>query len=213
MNPHKRQKLSDDEEDDSVHGSSGSEDVGSPSDSEDEIHALKPQKSQHTKKRKIRASRPSAFADTLQSLLKTETPTVLPLSLKPSLGRRRNDEKLELKAKKVLQIEKKELEDKGRIQDIIGGWGGERERALRKVAQRGVVQLFNAVQQSQITTSIAVEKTKRERGTGKASLPAPTIEGKPKKGQKAANVLGRAKTVEKNEFFDMIRAGGVVSST
>ena len=45
--------------------------------------------------------------------------------------------KLEAKGKQVLQIEKKEKEDRGRITDVIGGWGGESERALRKVAQRG----------------------------------------------------------------------------
>ena len=32
---------------------------------------------------------------------------------------------------------RKEKEEKGRIKDVIGGWGGESERALRKVAQRG----------------------------------------------------------------------------
>jgi hypothetical protein len=57
--------------------------------------------------------------------------------LKPSIARKRNDEKLEMQAKKVLLVEKKEKEDRGRITDVIGGWVGESERALRKVAQRG----------------------------------------------------------------------------
>ena len=30
-----------------------------------------------------------------------------------------------------------EREEKGRVRDVIGGWGAESERALRKVAQRG----------------------------------------------------------------------------
>lgn len=38
---------------------------------------------------------------------------------------------------KVMQVERKEKEEKGRIKDVIGGWGAEGERALRKVAQRG----------------------------------------------------------------------------
>jgi hypothetical protein len=59
------------------------------------------------------------------------------LSLQPSITRKRNDEKLELKARKILRGERKEKEDKCRIRDVIGGWGGESERALRKVAQRG----------------------------------------------------------------------------
>ena len=88
-------------------------------------------------KRKLRATDATKFASTLQFLLNTDAPSTQPLSLKPSIARKRNDEKLEAKGKKVLQVERKEKEEKGRIRDIIGGWGGESERALRKVAQRG----------------------------------------------------------------------------
>ena len=111
------------------------EEIGSEGD--EEIQDLKPQKSRQTSKRKLRATGSSNFGATLQSLLDTNAPSTLPLSLKPSIARKRNDEKLELRAKKVLQIEKKEKEDKARVKDVIGGWGGESERALRKVAQRG----------------------------------------------------------------------------
>lgn len=106
-------------------------------DTEDEIAGAKRVKSKKTLKRKRRATDATHFGATLQSLLDTETPSAVPLSLKPSIARKRNDEKLEKKGKKVLQIQKKEKEDKGRIKDVIGGWGGESERALRKVAQRG----------------------------------------------------------------------------
>lgn len=153
MSPPKRQKLSADEESardededteseglghaDSSEGDSSS---GSEQDSfntDDEIADAKFTKSTKTLKRKRRATEPSRFGATLQFLLDTDAPSTQPLSLKPSVARNRNDEKLELKAKKVLQIEKKEKEDKGRVVDVIGGWGGESERALRKVAQRG----------------------------------------------------------------------------
>lgn len=115
--------------------------VGSEIDEDEEIEGLKPQKSKQTSKRKIRATGSSKFGSTLQFLLNTETPSALPLSLKPSIARKKNDEKLESRAKKVLQIEKKEKEDKARVKDVIGGWGGESERALRKVAQRGGMSL------------------------------------------------------------------------
>lgn len=155
MPPHKRQKLAAAEQHHSESGdddstpfeASGSEDevdddgmdTGSDNevDEDEEIENLKPQKSKQTSKRKIRATAGSKFGATLEFLLKTETPSALPLSLKPSIARKRNDEKLESRARKVLQIEKKEKEDKARIKDVIGGWGGESERALRKVAQRG----------------------------------------------------------------------------
>jgi hypothetical protein len=119
----------------SSEGDSGSE-HSSPN-TDDEIAGKGITKSKKTLKRKRRATEPSRFGATLQFLLDTDAPSAQPLSLKPSVARKRNDEKLELKAKKVLQIEKKEKEDKGRVTDVIGGWGGESERALRKVAQRG----------------------------------------------------------------------------
>lgn len=104
---------------------------------EDELAEGKLTKSKKTLKRKRRATDATRFAATLQSLLQTDAPSTQPLSLKPSIARKRNDEKLEAKGKKVLQIERKEKEEKGHITDVIGGWGGESERALRKVAQRG----------------------------------------------------------------------------
>ena len=104
---------------------------------DEEIENLKPQKSRSTSKRKIRATTNTKFGVTLEQLLNTETPSSLPLSLKPSIAKQRNDDRLELRAKRVLQLERKEKEDKARIKDVIEGWGGESERALRKVAQRG----------------------------------------------------------------------------
>ncbi|TFK41251.1 Rrp15p-domain-containing protein [Crucibulum laeve] len=230
MPPSKRQKLSDAKEEpariveeevevemeqgsDGFASDSGSEDAGTSSDSEDEV-VPKRQKSKQTTKRKIRATAPSNFGATLQSLLNTDAPSALPLSLKPSIARKRNDEKLELRAKKVLQVERKEKEDKGRIRDVIGGWGGESERALRKVAQRGVVKLFNMIQQSQSSASATAEEMNATKGSGKPSLPAPSINSKGKaKGKKRDNIIGRGKesAVEKDDFFDMIRSGGLVS--
>lgn len=146
MPPFKRQKLSDESQDEHDADGEVSEDEesvvdgsasGSEADSQDELEGLKRQKSQQTKKRKIRASKKEVFGTVLQALLVTDAPSALPLSLKPSIARRHNDEKLEQRAKKMLQVEKKEKEDRGRISDVIGGWGGESERALRKVAQRG----------------------------------------------------------------------------
>ena len=106
-------------------------------DTEDEIAAAKATKSKKTLKRKRRATDPSSFGATLNALLSTNAPSSLPLSLKPSAARKRNEEKLELKVKKAQRTEKKERDDKGHVSDVIGGWGGESERALRKVAQRG----------------------------------------------------------------------------
>jgi hypothetical protein len=118
-------------------GSEGDGEGDASADTDDEIANARPSKSKKTLKRKRRAIDTTHFGSALQSLLSTDTPSALPLSLKPSVARKRNDEKLEAKGKKIIQIEKKDKEEKGRIKDVIGGWGGEGERALRKVAQRG----------------------------------------------------------------------------
>ncbi|KAF9270164.1 hypothetical protein L218DRAFT_16645 [Marasmius fiardii PR-910] len=175
-------------------------------DSGDEILAMKPQKSRQTKKRKIRATAASSFGATLQSLLATSVPAqnhdanapIALLALKPSVNRKPNDEKLDMKVKRIIQLEK---EDKGRVKDVIGGWGAEGERTLRKVAQRGVVKLFNYVQESQNQTSAAADARKAMRGSGK-----PTSEAS---GKGKDSILGR--TVGKEDFFDMIRTGTIVS--
>ncbi|EMD41977.1 hypothetical protein CERSUDRAFT_147423 [Gelatoporia subvermispora B] len=183
-------------------------------DTEDEIADAKHVKSKKTLKRKHRATDATRFGAALQSLLDTETPSAVPLALKPSIGKKRTDEKLEKKGKKVLQIQKKEKEEKGRIRDVIGGWGGEGERALRKVAQRGVVKLFNVIQQSQATASVEAEQVKSLRGSGKPTLPAPAI-GKPKgkKGRHNETNVGKPSgaSLGQSDFLDMIKSGGLVS--
>lgn len=128
----------------STTSASSSEDDDSP-DTEAEIADKRITKSKKTLKRKRRATEPSQFGATLQGLLDTIAPSDLPLSLKPSIARQKNGAKLELKAHKVIQIEKKEKADKGHIRDVIGGWGGESERSLRKVAQRGGAHMFACI--------------------------------------------------------------------
>lgn len=107
-------------------------------DTEDEIAEAQTRlKSKKTQKRKRRATSPSHFGATLRSLLNTDAPTKQPLSLNPSIAKKRADETLEIKGKKLLEGERKEKEEKNHVKDVIGEWGGEGERSLRKVAQRG----------------------------------------------------------------------------
>ncbi|VDB95446.1 unnamed protein product [Peniophora sp. CBMAI 1063] len=187
---------------------------------DDEIAAAGAKKSKKTAKRKHRATDAAHFGAALQGLLSTSAPTSLPLALKPEVARRKNEEALEKRARRVLTVEKKEKEDLGRVRDVIGGWGGESERALRKVAQRGVVKLFNAIQQAQMGAREKEEEVKALRGSGKPTLPAPSLalekkgKGKPK-GKNKDNELGRAKddALGKDDFLDMIRSGGIVSRT
>jgi len=226
MHTNKRVKLVEGKEEDSMASSddprlsvsSKSEDTDQESSSrntDDELGDGQRTKSKKTLKRKRRATEPSHFGATLQSLLNTDAPSDLPLSLKPSVAHQKNDARLELKARKVIQTERKEKEERGRVRDVIGGWGGESERSLRKVAQRGVVKLFNAIQQSQLAAAAAEEEAKAARGTGKPSLPTPSLSGinKAKRGQHKTGASGGEKqsTADKDTFFDMIRSGGIVS--
>lgn len=105
-------------------------------DTDTEIAALKPHKSKKTLKRKRRAIAPPHFAQALQSLLAAPAPSA------PLGGKRRHDERLEARGRKVLVGERKEKEEKGHVRDVVGGWGAEGERALRKVAQRGGKSVF-----------------------------------------------------------------------
>lgn len=228
MSTNKRVKLAEDREGNSVtssddpqlSGSSEGEDASHPDqessrNTDDEIADGQRMKSKKTLKRKRRATEPSHFGATLQSLLNTDAPSGLPLSLKPSVAHQKNDAKLEIEAKKAIQTERKEREERGRIRDVIGGWGGESERSLRKVAQRGgtldalcksalmflltysssirvVVKLFNTIQQSQLAAAAAEEEAKASRGTGKPLLPTPSLsrKDKGKKNDHKTNISG-----------------------
>ena len=64
--------------------------------------------------------------------------------------------KLETKARHKLRSEKKEALEKGRVKDVLGIESAvtqatlEEEKRLGKIAQRGVLKLFNAVRQAQV---------------------------------------------------------------
>ena len=121
--------------------------------------------------RKRRATSPSTFGSLLTNLLSTDASTSKHapapdassskkskksksnselqssniLSLAPSIKKTISARQLETRARKVLLVSRQEKEDKGRVKDVIGGWGGredgvggqEWERSLRKVAQKG----------------------------------------------------------------------------
>ncbi|KAG2732933.1 hypothetical protein G9P44_003923 [Scheffersomyces stipitis] len=77
-------------------------------------------------------------------------------------------DKLENKAKRALLSEKKQLQDKHRVRNILPSASEpekvreiiQSERQLKKVAQKGVVRLFNAVLSTQIRTNQEVSKEK-----------------------------------------------------
>ncbi|KAJ5620898.1 hypothetical protein N7510_004882 [Penicillium lagena] len=120
---------------------------------------------------------PTAFSTSISKILSTKLPTAARAD--PVLSRSRNaaqtssdlaNEKLDQQARAKLRADKKEELDRGRVRDVMGierGMTGavtEEEKRLRKMAQRGVVKLFNAVRAAQVRGEEAA-KDERQKGT------------------------------------------------
>lgn len=134
------------------------------------------------KKNKSKRNDPSAFATSLSKILSTKLSTskradpVLARSAEAhESSKAAVDTALEAKARKQLREQKKRAFEKGRVKDVLIASANDRtgeietstseimetERRLRKVAQRGVVKLFNAVRAAQVKAVEADKDTKK----------------------------------------------------
>ncbi|KAK3826224.1 MAG: Rrp15p-domain-containing protein [Linnemannia elongata] len=106
------------------------------------------------------------------SLRKADASTPI-LARSRGAERKIEEEKLEAKARKAISNEKKRLANRDRVKPDYTGM--EYEKKLRKVATRGVVQLFNAIKAQQKATDDLTEKVRpittnsKDKGTGKSS--------------------------------------------
>ncbi|CAG8592566.1 21710_t:CDS:2, partial [Dentiscutata erythropus] len=106
----------------------------------------------------------AAINKILSSSVKPADRNIPILSRSKGIERRIDDAKLEYRARKAINIEKKKLADKDRIKVDFTTMGTERK--LKKIATRGVVQLFNAIHISQkIVDNSVKEAGGRERLT------------------------------------------------
>lgn len=164
-----------------------------------------------TKTSKSKRNDPNAFATSLSKILSTKLstnkrsdPVLARSAAAHEASKAAMDSALEAKARKQLREQKKKALEKGRVKDVLVATTNETtgeletttseimetERRLRKVAQRGVVKLFNAVRAAQVAAASAEKSVKRE------------------------GVLGMNKREEKvNEmskkgFLDLIASGG-----
>lgn len=116
-------------------------------------------------KLKKKRNDPAAFATSITRILSTKLTTSKrtdPVLARSATAQEANtalaDSKLEAAAKHQLRAEKRSLLEKGRVRDVLGvessevstGAVQEEEKRLKKVAQRGVVRLFNAVRAAQV---------------------------------------------------------------
>ncbi|KAL7418794.1 hypothetical protein Q5752_006477 [Cryptotrichosporon argae] len=164
--------------------------------------------------KKTRATKPAASsvpapAPVSAPASSTANP-ILSLSARP-LPPSAAAESLERRAARQLKAEKADRLDRARVRDVMEGWAPaagdvgaqEFERGLRKVAQRGVIKLFNAI----LTASRQTEEAA-------AALPLSARAGlKPearKNKKERDNVLGRGARDEltKEGFLDLVRSGG-----
>ncbi|KAJ5562512.1 hypothetical protein N7535_003037 [Penicillium sp. DV-2018c] len=120
---------------------------------------------------------PTAFSTSISKILSTKLPTsaradpvLSRSSYATKLANDAVEEKLDKAARAKLRAEKKEELDRGRIRDVMGiqrgiaGSVAEEEKRVRKMAQRGVVKLFNAVRAAQVRGEEAA-KMERRKGT------------------------------------------------
>lgn len=120
---------------------------------------------------------PEAFATSISKILTTKLTTQKRSD--PILSRSRTadeankalaDSRLETKARAAIRAEKKSLSERGRVKDVLGldtagvdtGAIQEEEKRLKKIAQRGVVKLFNAVRAAQVKAEEAQDQAKAE---------------------------------------------------
>ncbi|RKP11248.1 Rrp15p-domain-containing protein [Piptocephalis cylindrospora] len=135
----------------------GQEEEGEASDSdEDTVH--KDDKGAESRKKKDPGNNlalASSLTHILGKTLKSKGAQSAPILARSGVEKRLFEEKLEGKAKKMLRQEKKREMDVDRVKPQPEGM--DYERKLKKVATRGVVQLFNAIRTQQ-QTSVEVGK-------------------------------------------------------
>ncbi|PGH12982.1 hypothetical protein AJ79_03955 [Helicocarpus griseus UAMH5409] len=166
----------DDEDSDAEGDSASGSGSGSDTDSDDSISSTDQTKSSRRKKLPKRND-PTAFSTSISKILSTKLPTTARadplLSRSKSTAQTASDianEKLESRARAKLRAEKKEELERGRIKDVLGvergeaGETAEQEKRLRKIAQRGVVKLFNAVRAAQVRGEEVAREERRKRG-------------------------------------------------
>lgn len=133
------------------------------------------------KKRKSKRNDPTAFATSLSKILATKLssskrsdPVLARSAAAHVASQAAVDNALESKAKRQLREQKRQALERGRVKDVLIATNNESgepevstseiletERKLRKVAQRGVVKLFNAVRAAQVKASEAERDTKK----------------------------------------------------
>lgn len=111
----------------------------------------------------------NAFNSIINSKLKAYSRKDPILARNKTTLKKLESEKLENKAKRALLLEKKQFQDKHRVKQLlpVGTDGSDanqvreildKEKQMKKIAQKGVVKLFNAVLSTQLKTNQEISK-------------------------------------------------------
>ncbi len=129
------------------------------------------------RKEKSKRNDPQAFSTSISKILSTKLSQNARKD--PVLSRSREaheasheiaNDRLEKRAKAKLRADKKDELERGRVKDVLGlttgeaGQTAEEEKRLRKIAQKGVIKLFNAVRAAQMKGEEAARE-ERKKGT------------------------------------------------
>ncbi|KAL4815282.1 Rrp15p-domain-containing protein [Aspergillus spinulosporus] len=172
--PERQEDSSSDEDEEST----SNDDSDADDDTDDDAHSDNTRPTGAVGKRTVpKRNDPKAFSTSISKILATKLPTSARAD--PVLSRSKTvtqitsqiaEEKLDNAARAKLRAEKKEELDRGRVRDVRGistgqaGAVAEEEKRLRKIAQRGVVKLFNAVRAAQVRGEEAARE-ERKKGT------------------------------------------------
>ncbi|KAG7142040.1 Ribosomal RNA-processing protein 15 like [Verticillium longisporum] len=178
----------DDNEDDDGQSASGSEDDDDDDDdTEDSVSDTEGNLNAPRRDTKSRRNDPTAFSTSISKILSTKLPSsrradpVLARSASAhENAKQAADAALEHKARRLVRLQKREAMEKGRVKDVLIATNADKagdaaaeaasstgsvlefERRQRKVAQRGVVKLFNAVRAAQVKASEADRAAKKD---------------------------------------------------
>lgn len=206
-------ELGDDEED-----SSSNDDDDDDDDDEDDETTKSNQKSNKKKNTDGSDSFSSAITNILSSKIKAHSQKdPILVRTRKKLVKEMVEEKLEVKAKKAIAAERKQKMDKARVRNVFPQIGNgedeeediekqqarlnqylEQEKRLKKIGQRGVIKLFNAILAAQRSTS----------STSTNSNPV-NINDTTTTKKSFVNVVEKeaATNVSKEKFLDLIRSG------
>ncbi|KAI1317114.1 hypothetical protein EDD11_009001 [Mortierella claussenii] len=157
-------------------------------DDEDDFEGMSATTVKKTSKKHTEENMAEAMSKILGSTLRKADASTPILARSRGVERKLEEEKMEAKAKKAITNEKRRMANRDRVKPEYTGM--EYEKKLRKVATRGVVQLFNAIKAQQKATEELTENAR----------PITT------------NAKDKVASLTKASFLDLLKSGTKVST-